>query len=51
MQQTFSEFKMKCDKRKYRCLQRRCARLMMSDICFTKVDIFKRLKTARNYKR
>lgn len=51
MQQIFSESKMKTDKRKYRRLQRRFARLMMSDVCFTKGDIFKRLKIARNYKR
>ena len=36
MQQTFSESKMKTDKRKYRRLQRRFARLMMSDIFATK---------------
>lgn len=51
MQQTFSESKMKTDKRKYRHLQRVFARIMMSDVCFTKSDVVKRLKTARNYKR
>lgn len=53
MQQTFSESKMKCDKRKYRRLERRFAK--MTNYCigiyFNNHDAMKKhLKTARNHK-